>query len=76
MGAAITFVPVEADGRFQFHSADGSETVVDASGFETDDPTAIAFLDATPSVQREGGEPPAPAIDPEPVPEAEPEVDA
>lgn len=46
------FIAADPTGRFQFHSADGTEVVVDSSGFTTDDPVLVAFLDNTASVKR------------------------
>lgn len=52
MAAKVTFVSVAADGRFQFHTGDGAEQVVDKDGYTTDDPHAIAYLDECPFVKR------------------------
>lgn len=49
---SVTFITVDPDSRFQFHNADGTEVVVDASGLTTDDPNQISYLDGCPFVQR------------------------
>jgi hypothetical protein len=50
----VTFVHTEKDGRLVFHRADGSEGVVTAKGYETDDPADIALLDSFDFIKRQG----------------------
>jgi len=49
---SVTFQHVQADGRFSFCDADGSDITVDATGIAIDDPAHIAYLDASPFVKR------------------------
>lgn len=50
--STVTFVPVEKDGRYQFHNADGTEVIVQAPGHTTGNPEHIAVLDSSPFVTR------------------------
>jgi hypothetical protein len=49
----VEFVHAEKDGRFSFYRTDGSEVVVTAKGYQTDDPAEIALLDSLDFVKRQ-----------------------
>lgn len=50
---SVTYQPVAADVRFQFHDADGAEIVVDHKHpLTVDDPGLIAWLDQVDHVKR------------------------
>lgn len=50
---SVTYQPVAADVRFQFHGADGAEILVDHEHpLTTDDPGLIAWLDQVDHVKR------------------------
>ena len=50
--AKVTFLPKADFDRFQFHTGDGKEVVVDENGYATNDPVLIAYLDEQPAVKR------------------------
>lgn len=50
-----TFVHVDPDGSFGFHTSDGSLLLVEpGKPLDTDDPAVAAYLDTVPFVKRAG----------------------